>query len=100
MLSGTSPAPAEATHLRTVSASIQLAGAMPERHRRGPSALCSDCRVRVVEDEYLIAQDLARLLRAHRAILLGPVPSLEKVLALMQQADWIDGAKIGINLRD
>ena len=57
------------------------------------------CRVLVVEDEYLIADDLAQHLRTHGAILLGPVPTLELALAIVQSEERIDGAVIDIALR-
>ncbi|GEO18335.1 hypothetical protein [Microvirga aerophila] len=41
------------------------------------------CRVLVVEDEYFIADYLAQRLTAAGAVLLGPVPTLGKVLALV-----------------
>ncbi|EIM26762.1 response regulator [Microvirga lotononidis] len=57
------------------------------------------CRVLLVEDEYLIADELGKHLSAHGAILLGAVPTLEKALALVEASERIDGAVIDINLR-
>jgi hypothetical protein len=58
-----------------------------------------DCRVLLIEDKYYIADDLGQRLSAHGAVLLGPVPTLEKALALVQETERIDGAVIDINLR-
>jgi len=57
------------------------------------------CRVLLIEDEYYIADDLGQRLSAHGAVLLGPAPTLEKALALVQEAERIDGAVIDLNLR-
>ena len=57
------------------------------------------CRVLLVEDEYLIADELGQLLNLHRAVLIGPVPTLEIALAVVQMEERIDGAVIDINLR-
>jgi len=57
------------------------------------------CRVLLVEDEYYIADDLGQRLSAHGAILLGPVPTLERALAVVQSAAPIDGAVVDLNLR-
>jgi CheY-like chemotaxis protein len=57
------------------------------------------CRVLVAEDEYYLANDLAQCLIAYRAIVLGPVPTLEEALAIAAAADRIDGAVIDLDLR-
>lgn len=57
------------------------------------------CRVLLVEDEYLIADELGQLLNLHGAVLIGPVPTLEIALAVVQMEERIDGAVIDINLR-
>jgi len=56
-------------------------------------------RVLVVEDEFFIADDLAQRLSAHGAVLVGPVPTLEIALALVNSADRIDAAVVDINLK-
>jgi DNA-binding NtrC family response regulator len=56
-------------------------------------------RVLLAEDEYYIADDLAQRLSAYGAIVLGPVPTLERALAIVQAEERIDGAVIYINLR-
>ena len=64
-----------------------------------PSQDLAGCRVLLVEDEYYIADDLAQRLSAHGAILLGPVTTVEKALAMVQSEERIDAAVLDINLR-
>ena len=56
------------------------------------------CRIVVVEDEYLIANDLANALEEVGAIVLGPVPSAEAAASLIAAETGIDGALLDINL--
>jgi CheY-like chemotaxis protein len=56
-------------------------------------------RVLVVEDEYLIAADVVRLLRRLGADVVGPVAQVEHALALIE-ADKADCAILDINLGD
>ena len=56
-------------------------------------------RVLVVEDEYLLADDMAQALRKLGAEVVGPVPSTDKALALLSSDEPIDGAVLDINLR-
>lgn len=56
-------------------------------------------RVLVVEDEYFVADDISRELRAHGADILGPVPTLEDALGLLGREERIDGAVLDVNLR-
>lgn len=55
-------------------------------------------RILLVEDEYLLASDLAQELAGQGAQVLGPVPSVEKALALLAANDRPDGAIIDVNL--
>ena len=55
-------------------------------------------RVLVVEDEYYLADDLARALRARGADVVGPVPSLERALAAAC-SEPIDFAVLDLNLK-
>ncbi|WP_406855283.1 response regulator [Alsobacter sp. KACC 23698] len=55
-------------------------------------------RVLVVEDEYLLAVDLARSLERFGAEVLGPVATVEEALAMIKDAKVIDGAVLDINL--
>jgi CheY-like chemotaxis protein len=56
-------------------------------------------RILVVEDEYLVAQDLAEDLRALGAEVVGPVPSVQMALAAVDAAPRLDGAILDINLQ-
>jgi len=56
-------------------------------------------RVLVVEDEYFLADDMARALETLGAEVIGPVPSAEKALALASSGEHMDGAVLDINLR-
>ncbi len=55
-------------------------------------------RVLIVEDEYFLADDLAHALRNLGAEIVGPVPTGEKAMALLQTVP-IDVAVLDINLR-
>jgi CheY-like chemotaxis protein len=57
------------------------------------------CTVLVVEDEYLIADDLAALLRESGAEVLGPAYSLPMATRLASETERIDGAVLDIDLR-
>ena len=54
-------------------------------------------RILVVEDEYLIADDLRTQLTAHGATVVGPVASVNEALALIESRA-IDAAILDINL--
>jgi CheY-like chemotaxis protein len=56
-------------------------------------------KVLIVEDEYLIADDLAALLRDAGAEVIGPAASLPIAMRIIQHADAIDAAVLDINLR-
>lgn len=56
-------------------------------------------RVLLVEDEFLIASDLAQLLRQQGAEVLGPAATVRSALDLLQQAAAPDGAVLDVNLR-
>ncbi|WP_245474380.1 response regulator [Mesorhizobium sp. M2A.F.Ca.ET.042.01.1.1] len=53
----------------------------------------------VVEDEYMIAAELARALEDRGVNVIGPVGSIEDALELLGAEDRIDGAVLDINLR-
>jgi CheY-like chemotaxis protein len=57
------------------------------------------CRVLVVEDEYFIADDMARALERLGAEVVGPVPSREQALALIAAGGRLDAAVLDLNLR-
>lgn len=57
------------------------------------------CRILVVEDEYLVAQDLVEDLRSLGAEVLGPVPSVKKAMAALDESPRLDGAILDVNLQ-
>ena len=57
-----------------------------------------DCRILVVEDEYLQADELQRELNASGAVVLGPVGTLSDALDLVRSEQKIDGAIVDVNL--
>lgn len=54
-------------------------------------------RILVVEDEYFIADDLALELEGHGAVVVGPVPSLNAALELIETRQ-VDAAILDIEL--
>jgi CheY-like chemotaxis protein len=56
-------------------------------------------RLLVVEDEYMIAADLARALEERGANVIGPAGSIEHALQLLDAEREIDGAVLDLNLR-
>ena len=56
-------------------------------------------RLLVVEDEYFLADDVARALAGAGAQIVGPVPKLDKALDLLARLNDIDGAILDVNLR-
>lgn len=58
-------------------------------------------RVLVVEDEYIIASELARTLEDAGAEVVGPAGAVEDALELVaSDGDRLDGAVLDVNLRD
>ena len=56
-------------------------------------------RILVVEDEYMMAEDLRRDLEKVGAEVVGPVPSVADALRLLAREDGLDGAVLDVNLR-
>ncbi len=56
-------------------------------------------RVLVIEDEYFLADDIARALREVGARVVGPVGELEQAASLVEGDIAIDAAVVDINLR-
>lgn len=56
-------------------------------------------RVLVVEDEYLIADDLAAMLHDAGAEVVGPAASLPQAVRLTEHQQGLDAAVLDINLR-
>jgi CheY-like chemotaxis protein len=57
-----------------------------------------DCRILVVEDEFLIAMNLSQDLEAAGSVVLGPVPSVDKAIKKIESEPKIDAAVVDINL--
>lgn len=57
-----------------------------------------DRRVLVVEDEYVIAVSLRDHLQAIGSTVIGPVPSVEKAIQLIESNPRIDAAILDLNL--
>jgi CheY-like chemotaxis protein len=55
-------------------------------------------RILVVEDEYLIAMSLRDHLEARGSIVIGPVPSVEEAISLIESHRKIDAAILDVNL--
>ena len=56
-------------------------------------------RILVVEDEYMMADDLQYDLEKAGAEVIGPVPSVADALRLLATEEVIDGAILDVNLR-
>ena len=56
-------------------------------------------RVLIVEDEYFLADDIARALFQLGAVAVGPVPTREQALAHLENGKRIDACVLDINLR-
>src|SRR4051812_23340622 len=56
-------------------------------------------RVLLIEDEYFIADDMARAFRARGAEVVGPAATLDAAMQLVSKGDPLDGAVLDINLR-
>jgi len=56
-------------------------------------------RILVVEDEYMMAEDLRHDLEKAGAKVVGPVPSVAGALRLLAEEGVIDGAILDVNLR-
>lgn len=56
------------------------------------------CNILVVEDEYLIADDISAVLRENGANVIGPASSLPEGMRLASGTETIDAAILNINL--
>lgn len=56
------------------------------------------CRILIVEDEYLLADELAIWLAEAGAVVLGPASSVSRALALLNEEQPPDGAILDLNL--
>ena len=58
-----------------------------------------NCAILVVEDEYLLADDLCGKLIESEAIVIGPAATVEEGQALLRQTEVLNGAVLDVNLR-
>ncbi|EIM24951.1 CheY-like receiver domain-containing protein [Microvirga lotononidis] len=61
--------------------------------------LLNHCRILVVEDEYFIADDMAKALESLGADVVGPASDQQKALALLSSTEKVHAAVLDINLR-
>jgi two-component SAPR family response regulator len=54
--------------------------------------------VLIVEDEYMLAMDLAQVLSGHEVDVIGPVPSVRDAMLLIERGAEIDAAVLDVNL--
>ena len=66
---------------------------------RLPAASLYGLRILVVEDEYMLAEDLRQSLERLGAEVLGPAATVEQALKLLQSEDSPDGAVLDVNLQ-
>ena len=66
---------------------------------RGGGSVLAARRVLVVEDEWLIAAQIGRVLEEAGAVVLGPAHSVEEALALLRDGAPPDAALLDVNLR-
>jgi len=71
--------------------------ASPALLREAP--LLEGRRVLVVEDEYFLADDIARAFRSVGAEIAGPVGHLDDALRLLDDGRVLDGAVLDVNIR-
>ncbi|WP_201842033.1 response regulator [Microvirga zambiensis] len=57
------------------------------------------CRILVVEDEYFIADEMALALRAFGAEVIGPVPTMDKAIKIVESTEPIHAAILDVNLK-
>jgi DNA-binding NtrC family response regulator len=59
----------------------------------------SGCTILVVEDEYLLADDLCSELADRDATVVGPAATVEQGVALLEESGDLNGAILDVNLR-
>lgn len=71
----------------------------PDRNGNSTRPLpLNGCHIMVVEDEFLIADDIATMLREAGAEVIGPAASLPEGMRLASDTEKIDGAVLNIDL--
>lgn len=63
-----------------------------------PEYCLQNRRILVVEDDYFLATDLEEELTEAGAVVVGPAPTIEAALALIERTASLDGATLDINL--
>ncbi|HEY8613032.1 MAG TPA: response regulator [Roseomonas sp.] len=63
-----------------------------------PASRLKGRRILVVEDEYMIADDLRRALEEESGEVIGPVPKVADALKLLAAEEAPDGAVLDVNL--
>lgn len=58
-----------------------------------------NCAILVVEDEYLLADDLCSELARSDAVIIGPAATVGQGIALIQETERLNGAVLDVNLR-
>ena len=56
------------------------------------------CRILVVEDEYLLADEMSQELADEGATVIGPVPSVKEAMAMIEAEKPFHGAILDVNL--
>ena len=57
-----------------------------------------DCRILIVEDEYILADELALELMEAGASVIGPAPTIGRAMALLEREPSPHGAILDVNL--
>jgi len=57
------------------------------------------CHVLIVEDEYMLAEELSLALNDAGAVVVGPAAALKDALSLIKSGEKVDAALIDVNLR-
>ena len=63
------------------------------------SQLLSGRSILIAEDEYMLASAIRRELQAEGAVIVGPAPTLERTLDLIERHTALDAAILDINLQ-
>ena len=71
----------------------------PDRRHAGGDLPLVGCHILIVEDEFLIADDVAAMLRGAGAEVIGPAASLPEGMRLAAHANRIDAAVLNIDLQ-
>jgi CheY-like chemotaxis protein len=73
-----------------------MSGSFTSSRQRAPLA---DRRILVVEDEYFLADDIDKALRALGAEIAGPVGHIEDAVKILNSGGVLDAAVLDVNIR-